>query len=93
MSNVFACVFGVLIFVAVLELPVIIAYARGLRGHKLNVILMLISVSVISLGFLLWEIPLGGFIWIAALVMSFVYKPVTAGRLRSGAVERTRRVL
>jgi len=86
MSTVFACVFGVLIFVTVLELPVIIAYTRGLRGHKLNVILMLVGASVISLGFLLWKIPLGGVVWIVAFVMSFVYKPVTGSRGRNGTV-------
>jgi high-affinity K+ transport system ATPase subunit B len=53
---------------AVLEIPVIIAYMRGVRGHKLNIVLM-----VTGLGALL---P----IWIAALVMSFVCKPITANR-------------
>ena len=49
---------------AILEIPVIIAYMRGVRGHKLNVVLMLTGLGVLFLP-----------IWIVALVMAFVYKP------------------
>jgi len=91
--SIAAGIFIVFIVFAVLELPVIIAYMRGLRGHKLNVILMLVGVNFISSGFLFCWIPPFLIIWIAAFVMSFAYKPVTAGRVKNGTVEQTRRVL
>ncbi|MCL1920384.1 MAG: hypothetical protein FWG50_04785 [Kiritimatiellaeota bacterium] len=44
-TGVSLCVF--LLGFALLELPVIIAYVRGIRGHRLNVMLMVIPLVMV----------------------------------------------
>ena len=61
---------------AILEIPVIIAYMRGVRGHKLNIVLMVTGLGALPLAFHFYGVPNPvTFIWIVALAMAFVYKP------------------
>jgi len=64
-----------LIGFVIIEAPVFIALIRGIRGHKLNLIIMLIGLGAIMLLLFSFSLIPLALCWLVALVMSFVYKP------------------
>ena len=63
-----------LIGFVIIEAPVFIALIRGIRGHKLNLIIMLIGLGAIMLLLFSFSLIPLALCWLVALVMSFVYK-------------------
>jgi len=92
MGKIMVAAMVIVLFLAVWWLPAIIAYARGVRGHRLNTIIMWPGYSVMLLlvvAFLMPEMLRGilgaivlGIPWVVALVMAFVYKPGMVNRRR-----------
>ena len=64
-----------LFIIVVAEIPVIVAYLRGLRKHKLNVIVMWTGIGIMFFP-----------IWLVMLVMACVYEPDAPRRMRYGAL-------
>ena len=60
-----------LFIIVVAEVPVIVAYLRGLRKHKLNVIVMWTGIGITVYP-----------VWLVMLVLAFVYKPDASRRIR-----------
>ena len=63
-EKIMVCAIAAIFIFVWVNIPTMIAYARGVRGHNLNVMLMLSGIGAIL-----------GPLWIVAWIMAFAYKP------------------